>query len=84
MKNFNSIKKNSDFQNVYNKGKSYANKQLVMYVLDNMSEEQKKLPPPEVTLHFDKKGNGRVNISVKRNESLIKERKKIYEEKKII
>ena len=35
MKNFNSIKKNSDFQNVYNKGKSYANKQLVMYVLDN-------------------------------------------------
>ncbi len=32
MKRFPSIKKNRDFQVVYNKGKSYANKQLVMYV----------------------------------------------------
>ena len=54
----------------------------LMYDLDNMSEEQKKLPPPEVTLHFDKKGNGRVNISVKRNETLVNERKKLFEEKK--
>ena len=62
---------------------NYQKKSIdLMYDLDNMSEEQKKLPPPEVTLHFDKKGNGRVNISVKRNETLIKERKKIYEEKK--
>lgn len=30
-----SIKKNSDFRNVYNGGKSYANKYLVMYVLQN-------------------------------------------------
>ena len=35
MKNFNSIKKNIDFQNVYKNGKSYANKQLVMYILKN-------------------------------------------------
>lgn len=35
MKNFNSIKKNSDFQIVYKKGKSYANKYLVMYVIEN-------------------------------------------------
>ena len=54
----------------------------LMYDLDNMSEKQKKLPPPEVTLHFDKKGNARVNISVKRNQTLIEERKKIFEEKK--
>jgi len=33
MKRFPSIKKNSDFQKVYNYGKSYANRQLVMYVL---------------------------------------------------
>lgn len=30
-----SLKKNGDFQNVYRKGKSYANKYLVMYVLEN-------------------------------------------------
>lgn len=35
MRNFNSIKKNSDFQNVYKHGKSYANRQLVMYVKQN-------------------------------------------------
>ena len=30
-----SLKKNKDFQVVYRKGKSYANKYLVMYVLEN-------------------------------------------------
>lgn len=30
-----SLKKNKDFQNVYRNGKSYANKYLVMYVLEN-------------------------------------------------
>ena len=30
-----SLKKNYDFQNVYKNGKSYANKYLVMYVLEN-------------------------------------------------
>ena len=30
-----SLKKNMDFQNVYKNGKSYANKYLVMYVLEN-------------------------------------------------
>ena len=30
-----SLKKNSEFQNVYANGKSYANKYLVMYVLKN-------------------------------------------------
>ena len=34
-----SIKKNRDFLNVYHNGKSYANKYLVMYVLNNNSEE---------------------------------------------
>ena len=32
-----SLKKNSDFKNVYTHGKSYANKYLVMYVLENDS-----------------------------------------------
>ena len=32
-----SLKKNQDFQKVYRKGKSYANKYLVMYVLENQS-----------------------------------------------
>ena len=35
MKNYDSLKKNSDFQRVYSKGKSKANKYLVMYVLEN-------------------------------------------------
>ena len=30
-----SLKKNKDFQNVYQNGKSYANRYLVMYVLKN-------------------------------------------------
>ena len=34
MKRFHSLKKNSEFQAVYRMGKSYANKYLVMYVLD--------------------------------------------------
>ena len=35
MKFSESLKKNKDFQNVYSNGKSYANKYLVMYVLEN-------------------------------------------------
>ena len=35
MRNFNSLKKNSDFQKVYKTGKSYANKYLIMYVMKN-------------------------------------------------
>ena len=35
MKFSESLKKNRDFQNVYNNGKSYANKYLVMYVFEN-------------------------------------------------
>ncbi len=33
--------KNKDFQVVYKKGKSYANKYLVMYVLKNHTEENR-------------------------------------------
>lgn len=35
MKSYISIKKNEDFKKVYNNGKSYANKYLVMYILTN-------------------------------------------------
>lgn len=34
-KNYDSLKKNSDFQNVYVKGKSKVNRYLVMYVAQN-------------------------------------------------
>ena len=30
-----SLKKNYEFQNVYKKGKSYANKYLIMYIMEN-------------------------------------------------
>ena len=36
-----SLKKNYEFQNVYQNGKSYANKYLVMYVLKNASEKNR-------------------------------------------
>ena len=39
MKRFNSLKKNQDFQTVYRGGKSYANKYLVMYVMDSGRED---------------------------------------------
>ena len=35
MKFSESLKKNSDFKNIYTHGKSFANKYLVMYVLEN-------------------------------------------------
>ena len=38
MKFSDSLKKNRDFQNVYKKGKSYANRYFVMYVLKNETE----------------------------------------------
>ena len=41
MKFSDSLKKNRDFQNVYRKGKSYANKYFVMYVLKNETEENR-------------------------------------------
>lgn len=41
MKRFPSIKKNSDFQTVYRSGKSYANRQLVMYVKRTSSEDRR-------------------------------------------
>ncbi len=38
MKFSESLKKNSDFQKVYRQGKSYVNRYLVMYVLENHTE----------------------------------------------
>ena len=36
-----SLKKNKDFQNVYRNGKSYADKYMVMYVLENGLESNR-------------------------------------------
>ena len=36
-----SLKKNKDFQTVYKKGRSYANKYLVMYVLENQTDQNR-------------------------------------------
>ena len=36
-----SLKKNKDFQVVYRKGKSYANKYLVMYILKNDMDQNR-------------------------------------------
>ena len=52
-----SLKKNTEFQAVYKKGKSYANKYLVMYVLENQSNKNR------IGISVSKK----VGNSVKRN-----------------
>ena len=41
MKFSDSLKKNRDFQNVYSKGRSFANRMLVMYVLNNHTENNR-------------------------------------------
>jgi ribonuclease P protein component len=41
MKFSESLKKNRDFRNVYNYGKSFANRHYVMYILDNNLEKNR-------------------------------------------
>ena len=41
MKFSDSLKKNSDFQRVYKQGKSYANRYLIMYVLENQTSNNR-------------------------------------------
>lgn len=41
MKYSESLKKNADFQNVYRQGKTFANKYLVMYVLENQTDRNR-------------------------------------------
>ena len=41
MKFSESLKKNRDFKQVYNQGKSYANRYLVMYVLENNTDRNR-------------------------------------------
>jgi ribonuclease P protein component len=41
MKFSESLKKNKDFQHVYQNGKSFANRYLVMYVLENQTNQNR-------------------------------------------
>ena len=66
-----SLKRNSDFQFVYKKGKSYANKYLIMYVIENNQETNR------VGISVSKKvGNSVIRHRVKR---LIKESYRLHE-----
>ena len=38
---FSSLKKNEDFRTVYNRGKSFANRQLVFYYMPNKLSENR-------------------------------------------
>ena len=67
-----SLKRNSDFQLVYKKGKSYANKYLIMYVMENNQETNR------IGISVSKKvGNSVVRHRVKR---LIKESYRLQED----
>ncbi len=67
-----SLKKNLDFKNVYNKGKSFSNKYLVMYVLENGSDKNR------VGISVSKKvGNSVIRHHLKR---LVRENYRLHEE----
>ena len=51
------LKKDSDFRKVYKHGKSFANRNLVMYILDNKSDSTR------VGISVSKKSGGRTNSS---------------------
>ena len=72
MKHFNSIKKNRDFQEVYQNGRSLANKLLVMYI--------KKTDRPETRIGISvsrKVGNSVVRHRITR---LIRESFRLHED----
>lgn len=72
MKHFNSIKKNKDFQAVYQNGKSYANKLLVMYV------KKTDMPKSRIGISVSKKvGNSVVRHHITR---LIRESFRLHED----
>ena len=72
MKFSDSLKKNRDFQNVYRKGKSYANKYFVMYVLENHTEENR------IGISVSKKvGNSVIRHHITR---LVREAYRLHEE----
>mgnify|MGYP002517484447 FL=1 len=72
MKFSGSLKSNRDFKNVYSRGKSYANKYLVMYVLENGTDRNR------LGISVSKKvGNSVVRHRVKR---LILESYRLHED----
>ena len=72
MKFSESLKKNSDFQKIYREGKSYANRFLVMYVMENGTDCSR------IGISVSKKvGGSVVRHRVKR---LIKEAYRLQEE----
>jgi ribonuclease P protein component len=72
MKHFNSIKKNKDFQAVYQSGKSYANRLLVMYV------KKSDMPRSRIGISVSKKvGNSVVRHHLTR---LIRESFRLHED----
>lgn len=72
MKKSESLRKNKDFLYVYRNGKSYANRTLIMYVLQNKSDTNR------IGISVSKKvGNSVIRHQVKR---LIKESYRLQEE----
>ena len=76
MKFSESLKSNSDFRRVYRGGKSYANKYLVMYVLENGTDQNrlgisvsKKVGNSVVRHHITRL----LRESVRKNDALTKE-----------
>ena len=66
-----SLKKNSDFQNVYRRGKSFANRYFVMYILENGTSSNR------IGISVSKKvGNSIVRHHIKR---LVKEVYRLHE-----
>ena len=70
------FKKTLNFGFPNTKDYDYKNKGRFQILAKNVQNDIFDLDDPEITLHFDKKfSNGKIEIKVIKNESLIKERK---------
>ena len=61
-----SLKKNKDFQLIYQKGKSFANKYLVMYVIENNTKSNENIT--------EKKNRLGISVSKKVGNSVVRHR----------
>ena len=70
MKRFNSIKKNGEFQKVYRTGRSFADKLLVMYVLDTGRADSRSGSSVSVVRHHITR---LISVSFRLNKDIVRD-----------
>ncbi|MDR1019073.1 MAG: ribonuclease P protein component [Lachnospiraceae bacterium] len=74
MKYTESLKKNIDFQIVYNYGKSYANKYLVLYIIKNNNIRELNIRKSNKLVLNDENNNLGISVSKKVGNSIVRHR----------